>query len=255
MTPLRPTAALLVIGNEILSGKIADTNTQRLAALLRRKGVHLRRAVTVPDDPAGIAAEVRALSAAHDHIFTSGGVGGTHDDVTMEGVAAAFGAEVHHAPEILAALAARGFGDSHRDLARAPRGARMVGRPGAWPVVVMRNVWVLPGLPAAFRRKLGIIEEFLPSGPRYFSDAVEVPAPEERLIPILNAVVGAWPDVEIGSYPQERDSTRITLDADREDALREAVRDLRARLRDAESDVHSHQEEERSNLVAEENPN
>ncbi len=225
----RPTAALLVIGNEILSGKIADTNTRNLAMLLRRKGIGLRRTVTIPDDPVEIAADVRILSGAHDHVFTSGGVGGTHDDVTMDGVAAAFDAEVHHAPEILAALAARGFGNTHRDLARAPRGARVVGGPAAWPVVVMRNVWVLPGLPTAFERKLGIVEEILPAGPRYFSDTVEVPAPEEQLIPILNAVVRTHVEVEIGSYPHEQ-GTRITLDSDYEDALRDAGRDLRTRL-------------------------
>jgi len=224
-----PTAALLVIGNEILAGKIADTNTFRLASLLRRKGVALHRAVTVLDDPEEIAAEVRILSASHDHLFTSGGVGGTHDDVTMEGVAAAFGAEVHHAPGILAALEARGFGESHRGLARAPRGARLVGEPDAWPVVVMRNVWILPGLPSAFERKLRIVEERLAAGPQYFGETLELPTPEEQLIPALDAVVAAHPEIEIGSYPHAA-GTRVTFDGDREDAVVAAARDFRRRM-------------------------
>ncbi len=225
----RKTAALVVIGNEILSGKIADTNTRSLAALLRKMGVELRRTVTIGDDPEVIAAEVRAMSEGHDVVFTSGGVGGTHDDVTIAGVAQAFGAEVRHAPEILRALEERGFGRSHRDLARAPVGSRMIGSPGAWPVVAMRNVWILPGLPAAFERKLAFVEAFLPAGPPWRSDSIDVEVGEERLIPTLDAVVAAHPEVEIGSYPQSW-GTRITLDCDREDALEAAGRDLRARL-------------------------
>ena len=228
--PARPTAAFLVIGNEILSGKVADTNTGRLARLLRKKGIELRRVVTIPDEPDAIAAETAQLSAAHDLVFTSGGVGATHDDVTMEGVARAFGTGVIHHSRFLESLRQRGLETSHRDLARVPKGAELrEGRSGAWPVVVMRNVWILPGLPPVFERKLEILAECLPEGPRYFADEELVPRPEEELIPLLDRVVAAHPGVQIGSYPVPA-GTRITLDGDDGKAVANAAAVLRKGL-------------------------
>ena len=226
----RRTAALLVIGNEILSGKVADTNTRLLARLLRRKGIELRRAVTIPDEPEVIAAETAQLAAAHDFAFTSGGVGATHDDVTMEGIARAFGTGVTHHPRFLKSLRERGLETSHRDLARVPEGAELrEGKSGAWPVVVMRNVWILPGLPPVFERKLEILAECLPEGPRYFADEELVPRPEEELIPLLDRVVAAYPGVQIGSYPVSA-GTRITLDGDDGEAVASAAAALRRGL-------------------------
>ena len=227
----RPTAALVVIGNEILSGKVADTNTGLLARLLRKKGIALQRVVTIPDEPEVIAAETAQLSTSHDLVFTSGGVGATHDDVTIEGVARAFGTTVMHHPRFLESLRQRGLETSHRDLARVPEGAELCeGRSGAWPVVVMGNVWILPGLPPVFERKLEILAERLPEGPRYFADEELVPRPEEELIPLLDNLVAAHPAVQIGSYPISS-GTRITLDGDDPEAVASAAVALRAALR------------------------
>lgn len=229
MSP-RSTAAFLVIGNEILSGKVADTNTGLLARLLRKKGIALQRVVTIPDEPEVIAEETARLAASHDFVFTSGGVGATHDDVTMEGVARAFGTGVVHHPRFLESLRQRGLETSHRDLARVPEGAELrEGRSGAWPVVVMRNVWILPGLPPVFERKLEILVERLPGGPRYFADEELVPRPEEQLIPLLDRVVAAYPEVQIGSYPVPT-GTRITLDGDDGKAVANAAATLREAL-------------------------
>ncbi len=228
--PPRPAAAFLVIGNEILSGKVADTNTGLLARLLRKKGIALQRVVTIPDEPAVIASETAQLSASHDFLFTSGGVGATHDDVTMDGVARAFGTAVIHHPRFLESLRERGLEASHRDLARVPEGAELCeGLSGAWPVVVMRNVWILPGLPPVFERKLEILAECLPEGPRYFADEELVPRPEEELIPLLDRVVAAYPEVQIGSYPVAA-GTRITLDGDDGQAVANAAAALRKSL-------------------------
>ena len=228
----RQTAALLVIGNEILSGKIADTNTQALARLLRKKGAALRRVVTIGDDPAAIAAEIASLRADHDLVFTSGGVGGTHDDVTMEGVARAFGVGVVLHPEFLKALRRRGLGEHHRSLARAPEGAVLRRADGAgFPVVVMEEVWILPGLPPAFRQKLEVLDACLPDGAAYACDEERVPGPEEHLIPLLNRVVAQHPEVQIGSYPGDTE-TRITFDADDEDSVRRAAAAFRESLRE-----------------------
>src|SRR5271170_6015679 len=149
------TAAALIIGNELLSGKIAEANLLVLARALRELGVLLSRAVLVLDDVAVIAREVRELSASHDVVFTSGGAGPTHDDVTIEGVARAFGAGMVTAPE-LEALIRRHYGErttvDHLLMARVPEGARLVSSASVpWPTVVMRNVWVLPGVPEVFQ--------------------------------------------------------------------------------------------------------
>ncbi len=231
----RLTAAFLVIGNEILSGKIADTNTRRLARLLRAKGVDLRRVVTIGDDVATIAAETAELAGSHDLVFTSGGVGATHDDVTMEGVARAFGVAVIHHPRFLTALEGRGLGSSRRGLARVPEGAELqgggFGGAGPWPIVVMRNVWILPGLPRAFEHKMAVLADCLPNGPAFFADAEFVRGPEEPLVPLLDQVVAAHPEVQIGSYPGP-DGTRITFDGDDGDAVRRAAAAFRLGLAD-----------------------
>ena len=226
----RRTAALLVIGNEILSGKTADTNSGVLARLLRMKGLELRRVVTIGDDPAAIAEEVAALRGAHDLVFTSGGVGGTHDDVTMEGVARAFGVPVTRHPGFLDALRERGLGEGHRDLARAPAGAELRSSADCgFPVVVMDRVWILPGLPPAFRQKMGVLDACLPAGAAWANAEERVPGPEERLIPLLNRIVEDHPEVQIGSYPGEGE-TRVTFDADDETAVRRAATAFRESL-------------------------
>ena len=227
----RRTAALLVIGNEILSGKTADTNTGVLARLLRTKGLELRRVVTIGDDPAAIAEEVAALRGAHDLVFTSGGVGGTHDDVTMEGVARAFGVPVTRHPGFLDALRERGLGEGHRDLARAPAGAELRSSADCgFPVVVMDRVWILPGLPPAFRQKMGVLDACLPTGAGWANAEERVPGPEERLIPLLNRIVAEHPEVQVGSYPGDGE-TRVTFDADDEAAVQRAASAFRESLR------------------------
>ena len=229
--PPRRTAAVLVIGNELLSGKVADRNTPKLARLLREKGVQLRRVVVIPDEPDRIAAHTVRLSERYDLVFTSGGIGGTHDDLTMEGIARGFGTRVIHHPHFLAALRARGVEDSHRGLARVPEGCELRGgRPdGPWPVVVMRNVWILPGLPPAFEHKLQVIAECLPAGAPFHADSELVPGPEERLIPLLDRLAAVHPEVQIGSYPGPA-GTRITLDGDDGDAVARAAAALRKAL-------------------------
>src|SRR5437868_15352976 len=168
--PANPTAAILLIGNEILSGKVEEENARFLTRELRALGVALRRIEVVPDVTDEIAASVRALADRFDFVFTSGGVGPTHDDVTLHAVAEAFGMKVHRHPDLEALLRA-GYGDRlhERDLRMAdiPTGARLEYGPGGrhadarapWPVIVVRNVWILPGVPTIFRRKFEAVRE------------------------------------------------------------------------------------------------
>lgn len=222
-------AAALVIGNELLSGKIQDQNIVVLARTLRAAGVQLRRVVMVLDDMETIAAEVAALAASHDTVFTSGGVGPTHDDVTIAAVARAFGADVVRSPEIEAVL--RGYyGDriteGHLAMAKVPEGARLARSPGGvWPAIIKENVWILPGVPQIFAMKMQLVAEQLGTGRGWISLAVCTTLDEGNLKCHIDRVVEAHPQVDVGSYPTFDDAryrTKLTFDGLDEAAVRRA---------------------------------
>lgn len=213
------TAALLLIGNELLSGKIQEQNLQPLAKMLRARGIELARVVTVPDRIEVIAAEVRALSSSHEWLFTSGGVGPTHDDVTLAGVAAAFECTVVRHPDFEARVRSQ-YGarltDAHLRMADVPAGSVLVtGNPPTWPVVRKENVWIMPGVPEVFRMKLALIQEVLPQRAGFVTHSVYTNLDEGQLAPLLEAVVLNFADVEVGSYPKWFDptyKTKLTFD-------------------------------------------
>jgi len=224
---------VLVVGNEILSGKIEEKNLAPLAQLLRELGVRLTRVIVVPDEVDVIARDVAELARAHDWVFTSGGVGPTHDDVTIEGVAKAFGVGTTLAPEMVAMIRAH-YGerttDNHLRMALVPIGAALeVTDEVRWHTVRMNNVWCLPGVPEVFRMKLAVVRAQLSRAraPRFVSLAVYTKMDEGDLKPLLDRVVGAFADVEVGSYPKWRDArykTKITFDG-RDGARVRAARD------------------------------
>lgn len=213
------TAAALIIGNELLSGKIAEANLQVLARELRVLGVRLQRVVMVLDDLEVIAREARELSEAHDVVFTSGGVGPTHDDLTIESIARAFGVAVVMSPAIEGMIRTY-YGerctDGHLLMARIPEGARLVSSAAVpWPTVVMRNIWVLPGVPEVFRMKLPHVRAELTGGTPFVSLAVYTTMDEGDIKPLLDRVVADHGAVEIGSYPKWHDPeyrTKLTFD-------------------------------------------
>ena len=226
------TAALLVIGNELLSGKVDDANVVVLARELRGLGVVLRRVVMILDDVAEISREIRELSASHDWLFTSGGVGPTHDDLTTEAAAAAFGLPVAPAPELEELLRAHykeRLTEGHLRMALVPEGATLSRTPSVpWPAIRIRNVWLLPGVPEIFRAKMAVVAASLGAGRPFHSRAVYTKMDEGVLKPLLDAVVASFPDVDVGSYPRWSDpsyKTKLTFDgrdADRVRAAQEA---------------------------------
>ena len=231
--------AILLIGNEILSGKVEEKNAQYLVRELRGLGAEVRRIEVVPDDTVDIAATVRSLSERFDVVFTSGGVGPTHDDVTLPAIASAFDMPMVRNAE-LEGILRQTMGDRlhERDLRMAdlPAGARLERGPtppaGCWPVVVVENVWILPGVPAIFRRKFESIRELFRTQP-FFAAAVYSKAPESQIADALDAIVSAFPEVEIGSYPHIEAveyQVKITLDGRREESVATATRELTDRL-------------------------
>ena len=233
-------ACALVIGDEILSGQIADQNVAPLAKTLRAIGVHLRTVSVVGDDVDTIAGEVQRLSALGDIVFTSGGVGPTHDDVSVIGVAKAVGRAVVESEELVAILAGlygSRFTPEHRLMARIPEGAQLLRTEDVrWPAIVTGKVWMLPGVPELFRAKLPGIRASLCGPSPIYAAEVLTRVDEIELVPHLTAVVDRFPGVHIGSYPRWFDptyKTRITFDGTNEEAVLGAAREFRELAGDA----------------------
>jgi molybdopterin-biosynthesis enzyme MoeA-like protein len=200
----RAHASLLLIGNELLSGRVRDENGYYFAGELWRLGVPVRRAEFCPDDVTEIAAAVARLAPQDTWLFTAGGIGPTHDDVTIEGVARAFGVGVIVHPELERLVRAH-FGGrlepAHLRMAWTPEGAGLEGAgAGGWPTVRMRNVYILPGVPAILRRKFERLRERFRQPPLH-RRSLAFQADEARLASLLARVAHAFPEVAIGSYP------------------------------------------------------
>ena len=233
------TAGILLIGNEILSGKIEDTNARHLIGELRQLGVDLRRIVVTQDDVAEIAGALRQLADRFDYVFTSGGVGPTHDDLTMQGVARAFETRIVRHP-LLEGLLRDHYGASLKEanlrMADVPEGAELIPADHAnWPVTTFRNVFVLPGVPEIFRRKFDAIKARFREAP-FFLRAVYVRLDEGTIAPLLDEVVAAHPSVGIGSYPRlgADYQVKITIEGKDEGAVKGAFSQLLARISPAD---------------------
>ncbi|MEK6607024.1 MAG: competence/damage-inducible protein A [Myxococcota bacterium] len=230
------TAAILLIGNEILSGKIDDANARYAIRELRALGVELRRILTVPDEIDEIAEAVRDLSSRFDFVFTSGGVGPTHDDLTMEGVARAFETRIVRHP-VLERLLRDHYGEALEQpnlrMADVPEGAALVTADHAsWPVTTCRNVYILPGVPEIFRRKFDAIKARFRGAPFYLRVAY-LRLGEGVLAPLLDSVVAGWPAVRVGSYPRLDGSeyrVKVTIEGRDAAAVAAAFEGLLAQL-------------------------
>lgn len=206
------TAALVVIGDEILSGRTQDKNIAQLATWLNEQGVRLAEVRVVADDTPAIGAAVNALRSQHDYVFTTGGIGPTHDDITVDAIAAAFGVSVIVHPE-----ARRILEDYYRDrpggltearlrMARTPEGAQLLRNPNSGaPGVKMDNVYILAGVPAIAASMLEALTGQLEGGRPVVSVTVGARAAESDVADLLRETEKAHPGVAIGSYPFFKD--------------------------------------------------
>jgi molybdenum cofactor synthesis domain-containing protein len=213
------TAGLLIIGNEILSGKVQDANSPYLCRELRALGVEVKRISVIPDDVEAIASEVAVFAATFDIVITTGGVGPTHDDVTVEGIARGLGRPVIRHPDLerlVHRLYPGRVNDARLRLAHVPEGAQLVGQPDlVFPVVVIQNIYVFPGVPEILRQKFESIKERFRDSPFYLRK-VFVTASEAAIAEHLNAVVREYPDLLLGSYPELHNPeyrVRLTLES------------------------------------------
>ena len=203
MPSKRPSARIVVIGNELLSGKVEDSNSPWLMRRLRAQGVECVGLVCVPDNVEEIAHSVRTASTAADFVFTSGGVGPTHDDVTMAGVAEAFGVRLEEHPVIRAFLDERWRGPrspARLRMAQVPAGTEVLDTE-SFPVVRCRNVYIFPGVPRLFRGRFESISHLF-SGPTVPCSAVLTRQGESELAPLLEEVLDECAGLDIGSYPR-----------------------------------------------------
>jgi molybdenum cofactor synthesis domain-containing protein len=230
------TAGIILVGNEILSGKIVDANASFLCRELRALGVEVRRISVIPDEVDLIAAEVARFAADYDVVFTSGGVGPTHDDVTIEGVARAAGVPVVRHPALVALLEGyyrSALSDAHLKMAEVPEGAELlVDESVRFPTILMRNVYVLPGVPEIFRRKFEAIRERFRDDPIFLKN-VFVRIGEGALADHLNALLRAYPDLLLGSYPEFSNpeyKVKVTLESRDASFLARALCELLRRL-------------------------
>jgi molybdenum cofactor synthesis domain-containing protein len=202
----RVTAAVLIIGDEILSGRTQDTNLRDIARYLGTFGVDLAEARVVPDVHEEIVAALNALRDRYDYVITTGGIGPTHDDITADAVAAAFGVELYEHPEILAMMQAR-WGDqlnaARRRMARVPMGGELVKNPVQGPPgFTIGNVFTLAGVPAIMRGMLEDVGPRLRTGAVTISRTVRVEGTGEGAIAApLEEVAKAHPAMSLGSYP------------------------------------------------------
>ena len=231
-----PTAGILIIGNEILSGKVTDTNSPYLCRELRDLGVEVERILTIPDVVDTIAAEVQAMSRAYDLVFTSGGVGPTHDDLTMEGVASAFGRKLALNESIRARVEraqAREANESQLKMAMLPENAQLIDAGDLWfPVVIVENVYVFPGIPALLMKKFDAIRDRFRGVP-FLLKKVYVKQRESDIAESLNGLLQAFPELLLGSYPklgEESFHVLLTLESRDPSYLGDALADLLARL-------------------------
>jgi len=203
---------MLVIGDEILSGRTHDTNTNTLAKALTDHGIRLAEARVVADEPEAIIAAVRALSGAWDHLFTSGGIGPTHDDITAEAVAAAFDTPISVRDDARAILQAHydrqgmELNEARLRMARIPDGATLIDNPiSAAPGFTLHNVHVMAGVPSIFQAMLASVLPTLTGGAPMLSQSLRVTRGEGDIAGPLGTLAEDHPEVSIGSYPFYRD--------------------------------------------------
>jgi FAD synthetase len=230
------TAALLVIGNEILSGKVRDTNSPYLSIELRKLGVDLERILTIPDVIDIIAFETRAMSEAYDFVFTSGGIGPTHDDLTMDAIAKAFDLDIvlnQSMVDRMARYSKAPINDAMKKMALIPKGAEVLDVGGlGFPVVVISNVYIFPGIPELFEKKFDSIRDRFVGVP-FQLRRIYVRENESDIAEMLNALLKEFPKLMLGSYPRinERDyRVLLTLESRDPDYVNRATDTLVRRL-------------------------
>jgi molybdenum cofactor synthesis domain-containing protein len=226
------TAGIIIIGNEILSGKVHDCNSYYLASELRALGVSVERILIIPDELDTIGREVSGFSEKYDYVFTSGGVGPTHDDMTMEGIARGFGVKLIRHPEFVTFFHSRygiAVNEAILKMTELPDGAELICENNMrFPLIIFRNVYIFPGIPEYLKDKFSAIKERFRTSAFYLKRFF-LNANESDIANILNNAVAENPGVVFGSYPilgNPEHKIIVTAESKSENSLSKAVKDL-----------------------------
>jgi molybdenum cofactor synthesis domain-containing protein len=232
----RVTAAVLIIGNEILSGRTQDTNLAYLAKTLNEYGIQVRHARVVPDVEADIVEALNALRAQHDYVFTTGGIGPTHDDITADCVAAAFGVELVISEPIAALIRQRPSTPevmaARMRMARIPHGGGLIDNPLGPPGFYIDNVYVLAGIPRVMQQMVESLRGKLRGGAPVRSRSVTAYLTEGQIARRLGEIQQRFAHIDLGSYPfyrEDRYGTTLVMrgtDAAGLDAMLEQVKQM-----------------------------
>jgi FAD synthetase len=230
------TAGIVIIGNEVLSGKTRDTNSHFFCTELRQLGVEVQKISTIQDDVEIIGKEVATFSDRFDYVFTSGGVGPTHDDVTIEGVAHGLGVKVVRHPDIEGRMRQR-LGDQVNEarlrMANVPEGATLLATEAPFAAIVkIRNIYIFPGIPRILEERFHAIKERFRDTPYYLKN-VYVRYGEGLIASILNELLVNFPNLMLGSYPvlELPDyKVKVTLESKDANYLEQALRAFIASL-------------------------
>lgn len=230
------TAGIIIIGNEVLSGKTQDANSHFLCQELRALGVEVRRISVIPDEIELIGREAAAFSERFDFVFTTGGVGPTHDDVTMAGVADGFRVKVIRHPELERRLRQRhgeSINEARLRMAEVPEGAALVGVDSLYaPIVKLRNIYIFPGIPKILHERFQVIKEDFRETP-FRLKVVYVKEGEGVIASILNRLLADFPELLLGSYPVldiAEYKVKVTLESKDQSYLNQAFEKLLATL-------------------------
>ena len=200
------TSAILIIGNEILSGRTVDKNTSFIARWLGDLGISVEEVRVVPDKESIIIASLNELRKKYQYVFTTGGIGPTHDDITSESVAKAFGRKYDYNKEAYAILekyyAKSDFNEGIKKMARMPEGAALIyNENGSAPAFSVENVFVLPGIPSYVEAMIPQLKKVLVSGKKIISTSLDAKVRESSIAVELEKIQNKYPEVDIGSYP------------------------------------------------------
>jgi molybdenum cofactor synthesis domain-containing protein len=235
-----PTAAMLVIGDEILSGRTQDTNTHHLAGELTKQGINLKEVRVISDDAVSIVAAVRKLSSIYMHVFTSGGIGPTHDDITADCIAEAFGSHIEIRDDARAILQTHydaqnlPLNDARLRMARIPDKATLIDNPiSKAPGFTIENVHVMAGVPSIFQAMLASVLPSLTGGQPLLSETYRVERGEGDIAAPLSALASAFPALSIGCYPFQQNGlygANIVIRGSDAGILKEAMTRLRTEI-------------------------
>lgn len=230
------TAGIIIIGNEVLSGRVQDINAQYLAAELRELGVALLKISVIPDDIVTIGREAAVFSEDYTYVFTSGGIGPTHDDLTMEGIASGFGVPMVRNP-LLEDRFRKRYGEAANEyvlkMACVPEGAELIDFGNErFPLVLFRNIYVFPGIPRFLRERFSQIRERFRSS-SFQSRRLFMSCEESEVAGVLTEIAASFPGVSIGSYPavaNEQHRVMLTVESKKREYVDQVMEELLRRL-------------------------